>query len=321
MRLPGLHARKESVSSLGLLRGGLLVATLLLLIVFFTVQSPYFLTVGNALNIANQLPEIGLLVVGLTFVIISGAMDLSVGSVVGLSAASVVLLYHAGLNVWLAVIAAGIVGAACGAVNGVLVAYFRMQAVVVTVGTLVFFRGLVYVITGGRPQSGLPDDFYYLGQGDLLGLPVNFIVLVVVTVAAYFVLTRTLFGRRIYAVGNNEEALRYSGAPVVATRFLAFVGCGVLSALSGVLLASRLASAQATTGQGFELEAITAVLMGGVHIFGGRGSVVGAFLGLIIIVVLRNGLNVMGVSTVIQTLILGILILVAATVGNAKKRI
>ncbi len=317
----GIHARHASVSSMGALRGGLLAATVLLLVVFFGTQSPYFLTVGNALNIANQLPEIGLLVVGLTFVILTGAMDLSVGSMVGLAAASVVLLYHAGLNIWLAVLAAGLVGAACGAFNGLLVAYFRMQAVVVTVGTLVFYRGLVYVVTGGRPQSGLPEEFYFLGQGSILGLPVNFLILVVVTIGAYLVLTRTLHGRRIYAIGNNEEALRYSGGPVVGTRFMAFLACGVLSALSGVLLASRLASAQATTGQGFELEAITAVLMGGVHIFGGRGSVIGAFLGLIIIVVLRNGLNMMGVSTVIQTLILGVLILVAASVGNASRRI
>ena len=316
----GIHARHASVSSMGALRGGLLAATVLLLVVFFGTQSPYFLTVGNALNIANQLPEIGLLVVGLTFVILTGAMDLSVGSMAALAAASV-LLYHAGLNIWLAVLAAGLVGAACGAFNGLLVAYFRMQAVVVTVGTLVFYRGLVYVVTGGRPQSGLPEEFYFLGQGSILGLPVNFLILVVVTIGAYLVLTRTLYGRRIYAIGNNEEALRYSGGPVVGTRFMAFLACGVLSALSGVLLASRLASAQATTGQGFELEAITAVLMGGVHIFGGRGSVIGAFLGLIIIVVLRNGLNMMGVSTVIQTLILGVLILVAASVGNASRRI
>jgi ribose transport system permease protein len=137
-----------------------------------------------------------------------------------------------------------------------------------------------------------------------------------VAISAHFALTRTVYGRRIFALGNNEEALRYSGAPVTTTRFTSFLLSGILAAAAGVLLASRLASTQANTGQGFELEAITAVLTGGVYIFGGRGTIAGAFIGLLIIVVLRNGLNVIGVSSVIETLILGILILVAVGAGR-----
>jgi ribose transport system permease protein len=308
------------IARVGALRTVLLLGTLAILVAYFSWQSPFFLTVPNILNVASELPEIGLLVVGLTFVIITGAMDLSVGSVVGLSAAVLASLSHAGLNIWLCVVAALLTGAACGSLNGLFVARFRMQAVVVTVGTLVLFRGAIFVLTGGRPQSGLPEVFYFLGQGAVFGVPFNFLILLVVAVCAHFVLTRTVYGRRVFALGNNEEALRYSGAPIVATRFTVFVVSGVLAAAAGILLASRLASTQANTGQGFELEAITAVLMGGVHIFGGRGSIVGAFIGLVTIVVLRNGLNVMGVSSVIETLILGILILVAVGAGSQNRR-
>jgi ribose transport system permease protein len=294
----------------------LLLGTLAVFVVFFSIRSPFFFTVSNILNVAGELPEIGLLVVGLTFVIIAGGMDLSVGSVVGLAAAVLALLCHTGLNIWICTFLALLVGAACGALNGLFIAGFKMQSVVVTVGTLVLFRGAIYVLTNSRPQSGFPEEFSFLGQGTLLGVPFNFLLLLVVAVSAHFVLTRTVYGRRIFALGNNEEALRYSGGPVTATRFATFLFSGILAAAAGVLLASRLASTQANTGQGFELEAITAVLMGGVNIFGGRGTIAGAFIGLLIIVILRNGLNVIGVSSVIETLILGVLILVAVGAGR-----
>ena len=309
-------SRPPDIARLGSFRAVLLLGTLAVLVVFFSVRSPFFFTLSNILNVAGELPEIGLLVVGLTFVIIAGGMDLSVGSVVGLAAAVLALLCHTGLNIWICVLLALLVGAACGALNGLFVARFKMQAVVVTVGTLVLFRGAVYVLTNGRPQSGFPEEFSYLGQGSLFGVPFNFLLLLAVAISAHFALTRTVYGRRIFALGNNEEALRYSGAPVTATRFTSFLVSGILAAGAGVLLASRLASTQANTGQGFELEAITAVLMGGVYIFGGRGTITGAFIGLLIIVVLRNGLNVIGVSSVIETLILGILILVAVGAGR-----
>jgi ribose/xylose/arabinose/galactoside ABC-type transport system permease subunit len=309
-------SRLPDISRLGSFRAVLLIGTLAVLVGYFSIRSPFFFTVSNILNIAGELPEIGLLVVGLTFVIIAGGMDLSVGSVVGLSAAVLALLCHTGLNIWICAFIAVLVGAACGALNGLFVAGFKMQAVVVTVGTLVLFRGAIYVLTNGRPQSGFPEEFAFLGQGTVFGLPFNFLLLLAVAISAHFILTRTVYGRRIFALGNNEEALRYSGAPITATRFTTFLVSGVLAAGAGVLLASRLASTQANTGQGFELEAITAVLMGGVYIFGGRGTITGAFLGLLIIVVLRNGLNVIGVSSVIETLILGILILVAVGAGR-----
>lgn len=291
---------------------------LVAMFIFFHFQSPYFLHAGNLLNIANQLAETGFIAIAMTVIILSGAMDLSVGSIVGLSAAIMGLAYQAGMNIWLSACLALVVGACCGSMNGYLIAKFKMQAIIVTIGTMVMLRGLIYVCTGGRPLSGFPESFYFLGQGDLWGLPVNAVILIALFIVFYMLLTKSPFGRYIYALGNNEEGVKYSGVQVVRVRFISFVISGVLSALAGIFLVSRLASAEATSGQGFELEAITAVLLGGTSIFGGRGSLPGTFLGLLIIVVLRNGLNMMGVSTLFQTVILGIFILLATALNKQQ---
>jgi ribose transport system permease protein len=297
-----------------------LTATILAMLVLFNFQSPYFLTADNIANIASQLPEVGLISLSLTFIIISGAMDLSAGSIVGLAAAVLGLSYLAGLNIWGSMFLAIVVGTACGWLNGFLIARLRMQAIVVTVGTMVLLRGAIYVLTNGGSLSGFPDEFYFLGQGTIFGVPFSFVVFAILFICSHFLLTRTVFGRWVFAIGNNEETLRYSGAPVVQIRWLLFAVSGSLAGLSGVFLASRLASTQATDGEGFALQAITAALLGGANIFGGSGSVMGTFLGLVIIVVLGNGLNLMNVSTIVQSMIVGIFILAAAWLG-IKRRI
>src|SRR5262249_13136609 len=159
--------------------------------------------------------------------------------------------------------------------------------------TMVLLRGVIYVLTNGQSLSGFPDEFYYLGQGSIFGIPFSFVIFAILFIGSHFILTRTVFGRWVFAIGNNEETLRYSGAPVGHIRWLRSSVGGSLAGFSGVFLASRLASTQATGGEGFALQAITAALLGGANIFGGSGSVMGTFLGLIIIVVLGNGLNMM----------------------------
>jgi ribose transport system permease protein len=303
------------------IRAVALTATIIIMLMLFRYQSEYFLTTDNMMNILSQLPEVGLISLSLTFIIISGAMDLSAGSIVGLSAAILGIAYLAGLNIWASVFLALVVGTACGWLNGFLIARLRMQAIVVTVGTMVLLRGLIYVLTGGRSLSGFPEPFYFLGQGSVLGIPFSFIVFALIFVCAHLVLTRTVFGRWVFAIGNNEETLRYSGAPVVQIRWVLFTLSGLLAGLSGVFLASRLASAQATSGEGFALQAITAALLGGANIFGGSGSVMGTFLGLIIIVVLGNGLNMMNVSSIVQSMIVGIFILIAAWLGIKRRTV
>lgn len=294
-----------------------LLILLIFLLIFFSSQSPYFLTQTNLFNILTQVTEIGLIAIPMTFVIISGAMDLSVGSIMGLAAVTLGLSFSVlGFDIWLCVLMALLVGLLCGALNGTLIAKFKMQAIVVTIGTMVMLRGLVFVLTEGRPISGYPDTFYFLGQGKLLGIPVNTIFLIVMFGLAYIIMSKTRIGRYTYALGNNEEAVRYSGINVTKIRFSIFVMSGFFSALAGIFLVSRLASAEANTGQGIELSVITAVLIGGTHIFGGRGSLIGTVIGVLIIGVLRNGLNLMGVSTLFQMVILGVLILLA--VGRQK---
>ncbi|MCM3715302.1 ABC transporter permease [Halalkalibacter oceani] len=294
------------------------IVILLLLLVglslFFRLQSPYFLTQGNIFNILSQIVEIGLIAIPMTYVIISGNMDLSVGSIMGLAAVALGMFHTmAGLDIWLSVILALIVGILCGALNGLLIAKFKMQAIVVTIGTMVMLRGFIYVLTEGRPISGYPPEFYFLGQGQLGGLPFNTIVLVIAFVLAYYLIRQTRFGRYTYALGNNEEAVHFSGINEVRTRFIILVCNGFFAALAGVFLVSRLATAEATTGSGIELSVITAVLIGGTHIFGGRGSLVGTMIGVVIIGVLNNGLNLMGVSSLFQMVILGLFILIAVS--------
>lgn len=289
---------------------------LVLIIVFFSLMSPYFLSFTNFMNVLNQMVEIGLIAIPMTMIIISGAMDLSVGSILAFSAVCMGLAYQGGMNIWLSVVLGLAAGVLCGSVNGYLIARHRMQAIVVTIGMLVMLRGLVYVLNEGRPISGYPDAFYFLGQQSVFGIPFNALFLAAMFLIANFVIKRTRFGTYVYGIGNNEEAVRYSGISVVRIRFILFMLSGLFSALAGVFLVSRLASAEATSGTNIELDVITATLIGGTHIFGGRGSLAGTFVGLLIIVFLRNGLNLMGISVLYQAVILGVLLLFA--VGKQK---
>ncbi|MEK3888380.1 ABC transporter permease [Bacillus sp. FSL K6-3431] len=295
------------------------ILTILLLgfFIFFSSQSAFFLSKSNISNILIQVTTIGFIAIPMTFIIISGAMDLSVGSILGISAVTLGFSFQSGLNIWICVILAILAGALAGSLNGLLIAKFKMQAIVVTIGTLVTLRGLVYIITEGKPISGYPESFYFLGQGTVFGLPFNVIVMVLLFTIAYLIIKKTRVGRYVYALGNNEETVRYSGINVVRLRFMTFLMSGVFAAISGVFYVSRYASAQADAGDGIELDVITAVLIGGTHIFGGRGSLLGTFLGILLIGTLRNGLNLMGVSVLFQTMILGVLILIA--VGRQNK--
>lgn len=284
--------------------------------IFFSFQSEFFLTQMNITNIFTRIAIIGIIAVPMTFVIISKAMDLSVGSILGLTAVTLGFLHQSGWNIWIAVLAALVVSALCGALNGVLVAKYQMQAIVVTIGTLVMLRGIVYIITQGSPISGYPESFYFLGQGKIGVLPVNVLFMFMVFAIGYYIIKKTRFGRYTYALGNNEETVWFSGINVVRTRFMIFLVNGVFAGIAGVFYVSQYASAQSDAGSGIELDVITAVLIGGTHIFGGRGSLIGTLLGVILIGTLRNGLNLIGVSSLYQTVILGILILIAVSRQN-----
>ena len=285
----------------------------------FGVAAPYFLTVGNLFNILRQVSEIGMISIPLTFLLLSGHMDLSVGSIVGVCGVSTGMILRAGGSIPLALLAGIAAGTAVGFLNGLIVGKLKIQAVVVTIGTQVLFRGLCYILTSGRAVSGYPAAFFTLGTGDVLGVPISVIVLLVMYAAAWLVLEKSWFGRYVLAIGNNQNTARYSGIRVDRMKIALFTLCGALTAVASAFLISRLSSAEATLGSGYELDIITAALIGGIDINGGSGKLQGTFLGILIIGILRNGLNMMGLSVIYQSIILGALLLAAVAALGGKR--
>ena len=231
-------------------RYALLIGIIAVEFLLFGFLAPYFLTVGNLLNILRQISEIGMISIPLTFLLLSGHMDLSVGSIVGVCGIVCGMILRAGQPIALAVLAGIAAGAAVGFINGVIVGKLKIQAVVVTIGTQVMFRGLCYIMTSGRAVSGYPLSFFVLGNGDVMGLPISVLVLAICYIGAWFTLERTYFGRYILAIGNNQNTTRYSGIRVDRVKILLFTFCGVMTAIASVFLISRLSSAEATLGLG-----------------------------------------------------------------------
>lgn len=290
-----------------------LTAILILMLLFFSIQSPYFMNAANIMNVLKQISEVAIVALPLTIIVVSGAMDLSVGSIVGLSAITFALCFRSGFPLAAGVVLAFIVGGVCGLLNGFFVAKLKMMPIMVSIGTMSLFRGIVYGITKARPISGFPESFFKLGQGSIIGIPVNILLVVLLYAGGMFLLDKTIIGRYVYNMGNNENAVVYSGIDVCKIRLALYAGEGLLCALAGLCYVSRLGSAETTLGVNMELEVLTAVLLGGTHIFGGKGKLSGTLLGVLIIGVLRNGLNLMGVSALYQMVVIGILILFAVS--------
>ena len=302
-------ARPAAVRDL-LRRFGILIAFLLLVVVL-SFLSDSFLTVSNLLNIARQVSINAIIAAGMTFVILTAGIDLSVGSVLAFSGAIIAGLLSTGQPLLVGIVAGLLLGAVLGLVNGLIVTRGGVQPFIATLGMLTIARGATLVYTDGRPITGLPDAFVWLGAGDVGRVPVPVIVMALVFLAAYVVLTQTVLGRYIYAIGGNEEAARLSGGNVTLYKTLAYVLSGVLSAVSGIILTARLNSAQPTAGGGYELDAIAAVVLGGTTLAGGEGSITGTLLGAFIIGVLNNGLNLLNVSSFYQQVVKGVVILLA----------
>jgi ribose transport system permease protein len=262
--------------------------------------SPSFLTTPNLLNVLRQISVNALLAFGMTTVILGAGIDLSVGSVLAVSGALAAGLSVAGWPAPAAMAAALLAGALMGLFNGVFVAVFRIAPFIVTLGGLTIFRGVALVYTDGRPITGLPSAFDALGNGVVLGIPAPVWIMLAFLGLTHFLLRYTALGRTIYAVGGNEEAARLSGIPIVKVKLFTYAYSGLASALGALVLTGRLNSAQPTAGSGFELDAIAAVVVGGTSLFGGRGGVLGTFLGAAIIGVLNNGMNLLDVSAFYQ---------------------
>ncbi len=294
-----------------LLRRYGMVLAFALLMIALSVLSGSFLTVSNILNIARQVSINAIIAAGMTFVILTGGIDLSVGSTLAFSGAMVAGLLSAGRPVVVAIPAGLVVGGLLGLINGVVVARGKVQPFIATLAMLTIARGATLVYTDGRPITGLPDAFVWLGAGEVGQIPVPVIIMGLVFALCYVVLARTVLGRYVYAIGGNEEAARLSGVNVTFYKTLVYVISGLLSTTSAIILTARLNSAQPTAGSGFELDAIAAVVLGGTTLAGGEGGIGGTLLGAFIIGVLNNGLNLLNVSSFYQQVVKGAVILLA----------
>lgn len=291
-------------------------------VIFFVVAaiaatlSSNFLTVGNISNLFQQAAVVGIVAVGMTFVILTGNIDLSVGSVVALSGMIVAIALASGLHPVVAIALTLLVGTACGAAMGGIAAFARVPSFIVTLAGLVSFRGLTYLISEGTPISGLPAAFGALGSlvvpiAPGVGFPLMGIVFVGCCVVAALALRYTVFGEYVYATGGNPEAARLSGLPTRLIVTAVFAVSGFMAALGGILLTSRLRIGQPTAGQGLELDAIAAVVLGGTSLFGGRGTILGTFFAVMLLQVLRNIFNLLGLGSFYQMTVTGVIIVLA----------
>jgi len=298
---------------------------LLIEIALFSQLSPYFLTADNILNVSLQTSITAIIAVGMTFVILTAGIDLSVGALVAFSGviATSVLKYPLPpvLAFGAALVSGLMIGALSGLFAGIFITKFRITPFIVTLALMTILRGAAYMYTDGRPIWGLPEEFSILGSRRVLDVPVPSIIMIVVYLLAYLVLHQTRFGRYVYAVGGNPEAARLSGIDTSRVILSVYVICGSLAALSGILLASRMNSGQPNAGLMYELDVIAAVVVGGTSLFGGRGSIVGTFIGAMLIGVLRNGLNLMNVGSYVQMVVLGVVILLAVLFDQLRKRV
>ncbi len=292
---------------------------LIILCVVISIITPRFLTVTNILNVFTQVSVNAIIAVGMCFVILTGGIDLSVGSTLAITGAIAATLVKSNTNTFVTIIAVLIIGALIGLFNGILVSKGKIQAFIVTLATMTVFRGVTYVYTKGTPISGLSSDFTVIGNGKLAGIPLPVILILLVVLGAWYVLNQTRYGRYVYAVGGNEDSARLSGINTDKIKALVYVICGVTAALSGIVVTSRIGSASPNAGSGFELDAIAAVVLGGTSLSGGEGSVIGTIIGAMIIGVLNNGLNLMNVSPFYQLIVKGFVIILAVILDKKNK--
>ncbi|WP_104081281.1 ABC transporter permease [Cryobacterium sp. Y11] len=302
-------------------RESTLAAVVILLVVYLSWASPYFFTSGNLTVVGRQIGLALIISVGMTFVILIGGIDLSVGSVVAfVSVLTGVFIVNLGMSPIVAILLALVGGAVVGLVNGSINAYMGIPSFVVTLGMLAVARGLSLGITSGSTISGFPSEFLFIGQGAYLGIPIPVWVAAIVAIAAHLVLTRTTFGRHVYFVGSNEEAAKLSGIRVRRVKISVFVIASTLAAVSGILETARLSVGQPAAGNGYELLAIGAAVIGGASLFGGVGGILGTALGTSLLLLIQNALILLGISAYWQQVFSGVIIVGAVALNMWRKQ-
>jgi ribose transport system permease protein len=314
-RNPKLAPTKELLSFDRLRQYGLIIA-LILLIVAFSFTSEYFFTANNFMNIARQVSVTAIVAVGMTFVIISGGIDLSVGANLAFSGVVAAMSFSATGSAPLALLVGVATGGAIGLINGIITAKGKITGFIVTLATMGAIRGFAFILTGGNPVTASDKSFTFFGIGNIAGVAVPIIIMVIIIALGSFFLNTTKFGKYVYAVGGNERASRWTGLKVDRVQLAVYAVVGVLAGLAGVILAGRLGSGQPFAGDGFELDVIAAVILGGSSLAGGRGKIFGTVIGVLIIGVLNNGLTLLDVSSYWQMVVQGAIILAAVLIDR-----
>jgi ribose transport system permease protein len=292
---------------------------LILMVILMGIFSDSFLSEYNLLNVLRQVSIVAILGVGMTFVILSAEIDLSVGSIVGLTSCATAGAMVAGFGILVAILWGVFLGIGIGIINGIVHTYGKIPSFIVTLGTTSIARGAVLVYTQAYPITGLPDSFAFIGKGYVGRIPTQVIIMAIIFVIAGIVLRYTMFGRNVYAIGGNSEAARLSGINVKINKVIIFGIMGLTAGIAGVILASRLFSGQPSSGVGMELDAIAATIIGGTSFSGGKGNVFGTLVGALIMGVLNNGLNLLGVSTYWQMIAMGSIIVLAVWIDRLKE--
>lgn len=291
---------------------GVFLAMVLMIVIFALIDSTY-LSVGNFVDIVKQATINGILAIGITFAIISGGIDLSVGCTFAIVIVAVGQLTVLGVPPILAIVLGAVLGAIMGSINGLLITKMNLQPFIATLGTMSVFRGLAYVVTGGWPVLGIPDSYRKMLGARVIGdVPVSIFVLFGIAIVTHILLKKTRFGNYLFAVGGNEEAAKLSGVNVDRTKIIAYSICGFCAAFAGMIMLANLGTGEPASGQGYELDAIAASAIGGTRMAGGKGSILGTLLGALLLAALKIGLIITGVSTFWQYIVTGIIIIIAA---------
>jgi len=295
-------------------------ACLVGLFVFFSVFSKSFLSTNNMINILRQISITGICAVGMTTVILTSGIDLSVGSVIGFTSVFGAIMLTNGVPIIITVIIVLFIGLFAGTIIATCINYLFIPPLITTLGLMTAIRGAVYLISGGMPVYGLPEKFKFLGQGNVIGIPISVLIMVAVFIVGFIILNKTVFGRSVYGIGGNEEAARLSGVNIKKVIYNVYMLEGFFAALAGLILMSKVNSGQPSAGDGYEMDIITAVVLGGVSVSGGEGKIFKVIIGVLFMGVLANGMLMMNISEYWQRVVKGLVLLVAVAVDIYSKK-
>ncbi|HEX2945212.1 MAG TPA: ribose ABC transporter permease [Clostridia bacterium] len=317
-KLGVIEGRKANFQQLSSKYG--IVIALIAICAALSIATPNFMTVDNVVNVLRQVSINGILAIGMTFVVITGGIDLSVGSLVAFSGVIVASFVRGGFNILFCMLLAVVASTILGSINGFFVANQRLAPFIVTLAMMTVGRGLTYVYSDGKPISPLTQQYMQIGKGDVAGIPVPVLILLVVFLISFFILNYTSIGRYIYAVGGNEHAALVSGINVNKIKLLVYAISGFLSGIAAIVLSARVSAGLPTAGSGYELDAIAAVVIGGTSLSGGKGRLWGTIIGILIIGIINNGLDLLNVSSYYQQIVKGCIILGAVLLDRSSNK-